>query len=273
MARLVYASSVAAAGILVLFTASRLSLIGFAIELLVLVFIVDRRWYVMLLGLVGVAVGFYWWSNVFLSSDIRLASKFNAALSDMEDSSIEGRFSLTLNGLWMVYDTAGRGVGAAGFRRALMDRDVPFPDENPLPGGRFPHNLWVQVASEYGILPAIGFLSLLVFIGRLALQANRKRPGAPQEVRILGIVTLVGLVGYLFCGVVIGSAIRHAVHWMFFATLVVMGARLYQARAAYHAARLRGPQGQLTGAKALAARRRSGSIGREATAALHRASP
>ena len=79
-------------------------------------------------------------------------------------------------------------------------------------------------------------------------------------------------VGFL-AGVVTGSPIRHTVNWMFFATLVVMAANLYQARAAHRAARLRGPQGQLAGARALAARRSSGRIGREATTALHRALP
>ena len=177
---------------------------------------------------------------------------------------------LTMNGIWMVYDTAGLGVGAAGYRTVLVERDAPFGD-NPRRKGYFTHNLWVQVASEYGIFVAGGLLALLVSIGLLAFRA--KRPGALPEVRILGIVTLVGLVGYLFYGVVTGTPMRHTVNWMFFASLVVMGAHLYQARAAYHAARLRGPQGQLAGARVLAVRRSSGRVGREATTALHRASP
>jgi hypothetical protein len=229
--KLAYAGLVAAACILVLFTGSRLTFIGLAAELLLLVFIFDRRWYVVMLGSAAMVIGFVWWSNVFLSSDLRLASKFDSALSDMEDDSIEGRLALTLNGLWLVYDTAGLGVGGGGFPLSLVHRDVPFGDD-PGSDGSMAHNLWVQIASEYGILPAAGLAALFLFVARLALQAaNCKWPGAPHEIRVLGIVTLVGLVGYLFYGVVGGGPLRQSAHWMFFASLVVIAVRLHQARA------------------------------------------
>jgi O-antigen ligase len=240
--KLIYAGMVAAACVLMLFTASRLSFIGLAAELLLLAFIFDRRWYVVMLGAAAMVMSFVWWSNVFLSSELRLASKFDSALSDMDDNSIEGRFALTLNGLWMVYDTAGLGVGSAGFPLSLVHRDPPF-GKDPGPDGGMAHNLWVQIASEYGILPAAGLAALFLFIARLALQAaNRKWPGAAHEIRVLGIVTLVGLVGYLFYGVVTGDALRHSVQWMFFASIVVMGAHLYKARATSSSA-VREPQG------------------------------
>jgi O-antigen ligase len=135
-----------------------------------------------------------------------------------------------------VYDTAGLGVGGAGFPLSLVNRDPPF-GEDPGPDGGMAHNLWVQIASEYGILPAAGLAALFLFIARLALQAaNRKWRGVPHEIRVVGIVTLVGLVGYLFYGVVTGDALRHSVQWMFFASLMVMGAHLYKARAISSAA-------------------------------------
>ena len=260
-AKLIYGFLVAAAGILVLFTASRLSFLGFAAELLVLVFIVDRRWHVIMLGLVGVALGFFWWSNVFLSSDIRLASKFGSALSETEDGSIAKRFALTMNGIWMVYDTAGLGVGAAGFRQYLADHDVPFA-KGTNPEGYFAHNWWIQLASEYGILVTSGLLGLLVFIGLLAFRA--KRAGAPPELRRLAIVTLVGLVGYLFYGVVTGTSVRQPVHWMFFASLVVMAAHLYQAQAAFYRVRRAANRGRSLGPALAAPRMRPGTVGRDA---------
>ena len=176
-----------------------------------------------------------------------------------------------MNGIWMVYDTAGRGVGAAGYRKTLFDPGVPFGNSPRQPEGYAAHNLWVQVASEYGIFVAGGLLALLGSIGLLGFRAKRR--GAPPEVRILGIVTLVGLVGYLFYGVVTGSPIRHAVNWMFFATLVVMAANLYQARAAPYAARIGANRRRPLGPGALATPRGSpGAVGREAVA-LRRSSP
>ena len=242
--KLIYAGFVAAAGVLMLFTASRLSFIGLAAELLFLVFVFDRRWYVMLLGLVVATLGYVWWTHAFLSSDLRIADKFTSALSDEGDGSIKTRIALTLNGLWMVYDTGGRGVGAAGFPHTIANADVPFRLERPKPEGRLAHNLWVQIASEYGILPAIGLIALLLLIAKVALEAtNRKSPGRSREVRVLGMITLVGLVGYLFYGVVTGDPLRHSVHWMFFASLVIMAAHLYKARATSSSA-ARDPQGR-----------------------------
>jgi O-antigen ligase len=237
--KLIYAGFVATAGILVLFTASRLTFMGFAAEVLFLVFLFDRRWYVMMLGLVGAVAGYFWFTQAFLSSDLHIAAKFEQALSDRQQSnSITTRFALTVNGLWMVYDTAGRGVGAAGFPAALVDRDVPLRIAGLGPEGYSAHNLWVQIASEYGILPMVGFLVLFVFIARLALQAGRKPPGTPPELRTLGIITMVGLVGYVFYGAVSGDPLRHSVHWMFFATLVVVAVHLHKAKVASSVARM-----------------------------------
>jgi hypothetical protein len=270
--KLAYASLVAAAGVLVLSSASRLSFIGFAAELLFLLFILDRRWYVMVLGLAGFAVGYVWFTSAFLSSDLRIAAKFKYALSDVEDKSIEGRIGLTLNGIWMVYDTAGRGIGAGGYREASRNPHLPFGSSHK-PEGTYAHNLWVQIASEYGILPAIAFVALMLFIARIGLEAaNRKWPGAPREVHVLGIVSLVGLVGYLIYGVVTGSAMRHSVQWMFFSCLVVIAAHLYNARAASYATRIPDSRERPLGPGALASSgRRFGKIGRQG--ALHRGSP
>lgn len=68
-AKLMYAGLLLGAGALTLFTASRLSFLAVAAELLLLVFIIERRWYVIALGLISVAVGYLWWNNVFLNSE------------------------------------------------------------------------------------------------------------------------------------------------------------------------------------------------------------
>jgi O-antigen ligase len=149
---------------------------------------------------------------------------------------------------------------------------VPVQPEIYRAQGQLAHNLWVQVASEYGILPAIGLGALLVSVAWLALQAARRRPrSTSREVRTLGIIILVGLVGYVFYGVVTGDPLRHSVHWMAFASLIVMAAHLYQARAAAYAARTGPNQARRLGPDALVApRSRSGAVGREEATVLRR---
>jgi hypothetical protein len=231
MMKLIYAGMIGAAGVLVLFTASRLTFIGFAAELMVLLFILERRWYVMAFGLVAVLCAYFWWSSWLVSNELRIVSKLESAVSESEDNSINNRTALTLSGLWMVYDTGGRGLGAGGFPQATTDPDLPFkPDFKP--EGSLAHNYWVQIASEYGIVPAAALAILLLFVARLALQATRgRRAGVSREAHVLGIVTILGLVGYLFHGVIGGSPLRLAIHWMYFASLMVIAAHLYKVRA------------------------------------------
>lgn len=230
--KLAYAVLIAAAGALILLSANRLSFIAFAAEVMLLMFIFDRRWYVIMLGFLALGAGYAGWSYAFLSSDLRIAAKFRGIVNDGPDNSISARVAMTVNGLWLVYDTGGLGVGPSGFAQAAFDPDAPLPLSEP----KMAHNFWVQVASEYGIVVAVALVVLLVFVARLALlAANRNLPGAPLEVRTIGIVILVALVGYLFFGVVVGSVLRHTVHWMFFASLMIMATHLYQVRAAYAA--------------------------------------
>lgn len=72
---------------------------------------------------------------------LRLAREFQSALSEGGDRSINTRAALTMNGLWMMYSTAGRGVGAAGFTDVLVSADVPFRLAIPKREGFLAHNL------------------------------------------------------------------------------------------------------------------------------------
>ena len=61
------------------------------------------------------------------------------------DASIDHRLALTLNGLYMVYKTAGRGVGAAGFEENISGEDLLVPLPILRFGARWnAHNFWIE---------------------------------------------------------------------------------------------------------------------------------
>jgi teichuronic acid biosynthesis protein TuaE len=213
-------------GALVLFSASRLALVGLVIQLAFYALVLQRRWYMPLLvavaGLAAVSYG-----SLVVESDLKVAQKLEDAESG--DRSIASRVALTLNGLWMTYRTAGRGIGAAAFEEEITG-DVPFEVVIDPTKSWNAHNFWVEVMSEYGVLTFAALVALLVWIGRLGWQARHSR-GDPERQRVGGAL-LVGLMGYLFFGVTGGSIISQPASWMFLATLVVMAASLADRRPA-----------------------------------------
>ena len=226
LARLLYLGALGALSVLVLYTASRLSLIGLVFQFLVYGLVLHRRWYMPFVvlggGLAAVVVGV----NLAADSNLRIMEKFEAAGSG-PDRSMNHRIALTLNGLWMTYETVGRGIGAGGFEKEIAG-DVPF--ELPI-RGRIKewnaHNHWIEMLSEYGVPVFACYMALLAWIGLLGWRAQWGRH--PPEVRTLGRAVVVGLAGYVFAGVATGTIIAMTAHWMFLVSLVIMAACLHDA--------------------------------------------
>jgi teichuronic acid biosynthesis protein TuaE len=234
-AKLVHLGLLLMVGALVLYSASRLALAGMVVQLVIYALLVHRRWYMPLLVAVG-GLAAVLYGSLLVESDLKVAQKLEKAQGG--DRSIEQRIALTLNGLWMTYETAGRGVGAAGFEdRIVGELPVKLPIE---PGKAWnPHNFWVEVMSEYGVLTFGAMIALLAWIGRLGWQARHSR--GDQERRSVGGALLVGLVGYLFFGVAGGSPIPQSTHWMYLTSLVVMAAFLCDRPATRRAERMPEP--------------------------------
>lgn len=214
--------------VLILYSASRLALFGLTAEVLFYALVLYRRWYVLLLvALAGLGALSY---GSLMVEDLRIAKKLEHVEAG-GDRSMAHRVALTLNGLWMVYDTAGRGIGAAAFEEEIAG-DVPVELPIRYLSHWTAHNFWVEVISEYGVLVFAAFMALLGWIWRLGWRAQRSPGPDPRDVARaqLGRAILVGLVGYLFFGVAGGSVIPQPVHWMYLASLVVMAASLVDPR-------------------------------------------
>ena len=222
--RLFYLGGVIGICFLMLYSASRLSLIGLAIEIAFYFIVIYRRWYIWLLVPVAAVAAAILWTNVFMKSDFRMAQKLNTIEETGEDASIQQRLALTINGLWMTYKTAGAGVGAAGFEEEIERGNLPAPLPIRLLSKWNAHNVWVEILSEYGVLVFGALMALLGQIGMLAWRAQRDHTGMTRAV---GRAVLTGYVGYLFYGVVSGTAFLQSVFWIFTASLFIMGAFLH----------------------------------------------
>jgi hypothetical protein len=145
VAKLTYMALIGAVPHLLFYTASRIGLLGFMAQLLVYVVILKRRWYAILLLALGGIVAFGYWTHISSQGDLAMARKLRNVETGT-DSSIGHRLALTINGLYMVYKTAGRGVGAAGFEDHISSEDLLVPLPILRFGARWnAHNYWVEI--------------------------------------------------------------------------------------------------------------------------------
>jgi teichuronic acid biosynthesis protein TuaE len=224
-AKLAYIGLIGAVGHLMFYTASRIGLLGLIAQLAVYVVGLNRRWYAILLLALGalVAVG-YWTYMSSRGSEFAMTRKMTNVESGT-DTSMDHRLALTLNGLYMVYKTAGRGVGAGGFEDKISGEGLLVPLPIIKFGARWnAHNFWVEILSQYGVLPFAAFMVLLGWCGLLGLRAQRRPPGG--LVSVVGRSLIVGLVGYVFYGAAGGTPMEQPANWMYLASLIVMAAFL-----------------------------------------------
>ena len=110
------------------------------------------------------------------------------------DDSVLGRTGLLGCGLQFIADTAGRGIGAGGFASAIRSGQGAYDTR----GAVDPHNVWVEVFSQYGLLVGTVFLTWLLYCGLALLRmrpCNGKRKVAPEltEGALYSLVLLAGL--------------------------------------------------------------------------------
>jgi teichuronic acid biosynthesis protein TuaE len=225
LGKLAYIILIGAVGFLMFYSASRIGLLGLIAQLVVYAVILKRRWYAILLPALGGIVAFGYWTHVSSHGEFAMARKLSNVYESGTDTSMDHRLALTINGLYMLYKTAGRGVGAAGFEDNISGEDllVPLPI---LRGARWnAHNFWIEILSEYGVLPFGAFIAVLGWAGLLGWRAQRRPPG--DLTPVVGRSVLVALVGYVFYGAAGGTPMEQSTHWMFLGSLIMLAAFLH----------------------------------------------
>ncbi len=128
-------------------------------------------------------------------------------------SAIQGRINLTRNGLWMIRTTWGRGVGPGGFEYFHLNRLVPFPTRD-IPN---PHNFFIEIASQYGILVIFLFFSWYVSLFYIAFKKRLTKTG---------LVLIMALLGYIPAAASNSSYIPQQINWVFLASVMILASHL-----------------------------------------------
>jgi len=212
---------VASLPLLMTFTGSRGGLFGLFLEILVLAGM--RR------GLTGVGlalggsiavvgVGLFLLSAADLGeSSLMIVGKVTFIRESMlEGGSLNQRLYLIGNGLAMLLNTWGWGVGPHGFERAVLGSDMPYRIEIPNP-----HNFWIEVASQYGIVVFAMLAYWLWTLVRIHLDQIRFARVNRLDASF-SKTALVGCVGYVFATMENSSYIPQPTNWLFLGTLLAL---------------------------------------------------
>ncbi len=128
-------------------------------------------------------------------------------------SAIQARINLTRNGIWMIGTTWGRGVGPGGFEYFHIHRLVPLPT-NGIPN---PHNFFIEIASQYGILVICLFFSWYVSLFYIAFKKRFTKTG---------LVLIMALLGYIPAAASNSSYIPQQINWVFLASVMILASHL-----------------------------------------------
>jgi hypothetical protein len=213
------------APIMIFFSTSRLALIGVVVQFLVYAFIGLENprqafKYIATAATVVILIGAVFWSGSQIASDVEQLLNKDYAITGSDTV----RWNLTRNGLWMTWTTAGVGVGAAGYGVITATEYVPHFVSNITD----PHNYWVEVLSQHGV---IVFAALMAWFGSIASEALRTRRRTARGRGDLlmhdkSVAIVVGLSGYLFASVSNSSFINESANWVFLASLAALAASL-----------------------------------------------
>lgn len=207
-----FAAGAAALGLALLpLTASRLALLGLMAGLATLVVFAlpARRGQALLIGV---------WASVipaivavsYLSPQL-VAKIVSIADRDPNGTSTSVREALILNGWDFFVRTRGMGVGPSGYEALMLSGDIRYP----VPGSATnPHNMWIEILSEYGL---VGIVTVAVMLG-LALHLARPL-AAPSW---FGSTCLAAFVTYVIAAMTASSYVNDAVSWTFFSTFVAV---------------------------------------------------
>ena len=123
--------------------------------------------------------------------------------------SVSIRLNLIKNGLMFLYSTFGFGVGAGNAEYWMSN----FPIYNTL-GILNPHNWWLEILVNYGILIFFGYIAMYIGIMKNLLHIWRK--ASNRKERMIAESLLLSLVGFLFASISSSSIMAFNPQWLLF---------------------------------------------------------
>lgn len=138
------------------------------------------------------------------------------------DGSALERRAQTFNGIEMIVRTYGAGVGPANFFGTATSSDMPYRVVTPNP-----HNFFIEIASQYGLLVLILFVALFSRIVWPGVSLVLRNPStAPELAKLLSL----GAISYPIACLANSSFIAQPVNWLFIGTLLGLNFRLLKNR-------------------------------------------
>lgn len=215
---LVRVAVILSAPVLILMAAGRLSLIAFIAQI-VAWWLINIKRPKRALAIAFCAAAVVGVSAMWTMSDPYIVKKLMIIVNEgfAGHQSLTIRLNLILNGMHMLLQSFGIGVGAGGFE-AVMSQGAPYWTRNIID----PHSFWNEVFSEYGILVGMGFVVLFVW---MMIRSLRGRVGAvlvgnALAARANECVFLI-LVGYFFACSENSTYLTQSVNWMILAATLI----------------------------------------------------
>lgn len=217
---------------LILVTASRLALIGAVLELVTYWALISLRSYRRLAGygiifvLLVLLVLIIWpmAQPAVQSTDILIIRKFSALFDELQGGGAATlvRRNQVLNGLWMIYQTGGVGVGAGGFQATVITGNVPYSTLSSLAGVYFvtsdPHSLGIEIGSQYGLLV---FIFFFLWIYHCGVEFIKTLHHSNIRKVTVSVSFLMSLSGFIIVSAANSTLLRQAWIWLYFASLLV----------------------------------------------------
>ncbi len=146
----------------------------------------------------------------------RAGSQVAAASTQAVGSSrsFQARVNLTLNGIRYTAESWGLGFGPGTYSVRTHNGLGVYPTQGQVD----PHDVWVEVSSEYGIPVVLMLLLFLTSCGVVGWRAH----SLGDQFRWPALAVVVAVVGYLLAGLESSSFVKDSVGWAFLASLLVM---------------------------------------------------
>ena len=194
---------------------SRANIIAVLFELtFILLFILNLRRKIKAIIAVGVCMILLF---MFLLGPMQeffsqIGGELNSVVSQtgLRTGSIGVRMNLVRNGLLFLYYTIGFGVGAGNAEYYMANFAKYYTA-----GITNPHNWWLEILVDYGILVFVGYIIFYVGIIRNLWKIYRKKQ--TREEKMICEALLVSLVGFFFASISSSSIMAFKPQWLLFA--------------------------------------------------------
>jgi hypothetical protein len=222
--RLACIGLVISAPILVILSGSGIAMVGLLAEAVVLLLLrLRRRGRLVVFALCTLVL--YVLLGALAPIDPFLVGSHVASVSTQQVGSADSlavRINLTRDGIWMTTRSYGVGLGPASFADEITSGDKPFPTAGIVD----PHDFWIEVLAQYGV---VVFVLFMAWLGQMVRAGWKVRRSRHSSIPLTGEILIVALSGYVLAAVANSSFLESSINWMFLATAATMTAFLQSA--------------------------------------------